>query len=56
MCETSKEAWEILDVIYEGINTVRNSKIRHLTLKFKTIRMKDNKTFPEFDNKLKRHS
>ena len=27
-CETSKEALEILEVIYEGTNTVKNSKIQ----------------------------
>ena len=30
-CDTSKEAWKILKVVYEGTNTVKNSKIQHLT-------------------------
>lgn len=51
--KTSKEAWDILEVVYESIDTVKNSKIQLLTFEFEMIRMKDNETFTEFYNKLK---
>ena len=52
-CETSKEAWEILEVVYEGTNTVKNSKIQRLTSNFEMIRVKENETITEFHSRLK---
>lgn len=42
--------------VYEGTNTVKNSKIQRITSDFGTIRMKENETFTEFHSRLKKHS
>lgn len=40
-------------MIYEGISTVKNSKIQRLTSDFELIRMKENETITEFHSRLK---
>ncbi|XP_022859009.1 uncharacterized protein LOC111379803 [Olea europaea var. sylvestris] len=52
MCETTKEAWDILETTHEGTKTVKNSKLQMLTSRFEEIRMKDDESFDEFYAKL----
>ncbi|KAB1220224.1 hypothetical protein CJ030_MR3G017048 [Morella rubra] len=52
MCETSKEAWDILEATHEGIRTVKHYKLQMLTMKFEDIRMKEDEIFDEFYVKL----
>ncbi|XP_022891807.1 girdin-like [Olea europaea var. sylvestris] len=52
MCETAKEAWDILETTHEGTKIIKNSKLQMLTSKFEEIRMKDDKSFDEFYAKL----
>lgn len=48
MCETSKDAWDILETIHKGIKIVKNSKLQMLTTAFKEIRLKEDESFDEF--------
>ena len=50
--ETAKEAWTILQTTYEGINTVKDSKLQRLITSFEEIKMKDDESFNEFYAKL----
>ncbi|XP_021830110.1 uncharacterized protein LOC110770306 [Prunus avium] len=51
-CDTSKEAWDILQVTHEGTNTVKGAKLQMHTLQFETLMMDENETFSEFYAKL----
>ncbi|CAL2269967.1 unnamed protein product [Prunus armeniaca] len=51
-CDTSKEAWDILQVTHEGTDTVKGAKLHMHTLQFETILMDENETFSEFYAKL----
>ncbi|KAI5343714.1 hypothetical protein L3X38_011590 [Prunus dulcis] len=51
-CDTSKEAWDILQVTHEGTDTVKGAKLQMHTLQFETIMMDENETFSEFYAKL----
>ena len=51
--ETAKEAWTILQTIYEGTMTVKDSKLQMLTTSFKEIKMGEDESFDEFYVKLK---
>ncbi|KAI3470733.1 hypothetical protein Pfo_027396 [Paulownia fortunei] len=51
-CETAKEAWDILQVAYEGTASVRLSKLQMLAFRFENLRMEDNKTIVDFNAKL----
>ncbi|CAM8994277.1 unnamed protein product [Rhodiola kirilowii] len=48
-CEVAKEAWDILQIAYEGTDKVRNSRMQIVTTKFETMKMKDSETIPEFN-------
>ncbi|CAM8940609.1 unnamed protein product [Rhodiola kirilowii] len=48
-CEVSKEAWDILQMAYEGTDKVRNSIMQIVTTKFEEMKMKDSETIPEFN-------
>ena len=52
MCETAKEAWDILEITYERTDLVKNSKLQRLTTTFETLRMNEEETFDEFYAKL----
>ena len=39
ICKTAKEAWEVLQTVYEGTYTVKQSKLQRLTKEFETIVM-----------------
>ncbi|KAL6338115.1 hypothetical protein AAG906_010684 [Vitis piasezkii] len=47
-CKHAKEAWDTLEVIYEGTLAVKLSKIQMLTSIFESIRMQDDQTFSAF--------
>ncbi|KAH7691999.1 Zinc finger CCHC-type protein [Dioscorea alata] len=52
MCESAKEAWEILQTIHEGTNVVRTSKLQMLTTMFENLRMGEEETIAIFNAKL----
>ena len=51
-CTTAKEAWDILQTVHEGTDTVKQSKLQKLYTAFETIKMEDDETFDEFNSKL----
>ena len=51
--ETTKEAWTILQITYEGTKAVKDSKFQRLIMSFKEIKMKEDESFDEFYAKLK---
>ena len=52
ICTTAKEAWDILQIVHEGTDTVKQSKLQKLYTSFETIKMEDDETFDEFNSKL----
>ncbi|CAM8956810.1 unnamed protein product [Rhodiola kirilowii] len=48
-CEVAKEAWDILQMAYEGTDKVRNSRMQIVTTEFEEMKMKDSETLPEFN-------
>ena len=51
--EATKEAWTILQTIYEGTKVVKDSKLQRLTTSFEEIKMEEDESFDEFNAKLK---
>jgi hypothetical protein len=51
-CETSKEAWDILETTHAGTQFVKNSKLQILNSMFEKIRMEEDETFDDFYAKL----
>ena len=51
--ETAKEAWTILQTIYERTKAVKDSKLQRLTTSFEEIKMEEDESFDEFYAKLK---
>lgn len=52
-CKYTKKAWDnILSITHEGTSTMKLSKLQILTMKFESMKMKDNKTFSKFYTKL----
>ena len=51
--KTTKEAWIILQITYEGTKAVNDSKLQRLTTSFEEIKMEEDKSFDEFNSKLK---
>ena len=49
----AKEAWTILQTIYEGTEAVKDSKLQRLTISFEEIKMEEDESFDEFYAKLK---
>ncbi|CAM8968860.1 unnamed protein product [Rhodiola kirilowii] len=48
-CEVAKEAWDILQIAYEGTDKVCNLRMQIVTTKFDEMKMKDSETIPEFN-------
>ncbi|CAM9000494.1 unnamed protein product [Rhodiola kirilowii] len=48
-CEVAKEAWDILQIAYEGTDKVHNSRMQIVTTKFEDMKMKDSETILEFN-------
>ena len=51
--EITKEAWTILQTIYERTKAVNDSKFQRLTTSFEEIKMEEDESFDEFYAKLK---
>jgi hypothetical protein len=51
-CESAKEAWQILETIYEGTKLVKSAKLQMLISKFEEIKMLEDETFGEFYSKM----
>jgi hypothetical protein len=47
-CESAKEAWQILEITYEGTKLVKFAKLQMLNSRFEEIKMLENETFGEF--------
>ena len=50
--ETAKEAWLILETTYEGTKKVKDMKLQMLTTRFEELKMRDDKAFDFFYEKL----
>ncbi|CAM8944927.1 unnamed protein product [Rhodiola kirilowii] len=48
-CEVAKDAWDILQMAYEGTDKVCNSRMQIVTTKLEEMKMKDSETIPEFN-------
>jgi hypothetical protein len=46
--EFAKEAWQILEITYEGSKLVKSAKLQMLISKFEEIKMFEDETFGEF--------
>jgi hypothetical protein len=51
-CEIAKDAWQILETMYEGTKLVKSVKLQMLISKFKEIKMLEDETFGEFFTKI----
>jgi len=47
-CESTKDAWQILEITCEGTKLVKSAKLQMLISRFEEIKMLDNETFGEF--------
>ena len=50
--KTTKEAWMILEMTYEGTKKVKDMKLQMLTTRFKELKMGDDEAFDSFYEKL----
>ena len=48
----AKEAWQILETIYEGTKKVKDTKLQMLTTRFKELRMSEDESYDSFCSKL----
>ncbi|XP_065636961.1 uncharacterized protein LOC136070656 [Quercus suber] len=48
----AKEAWEILEITYEGTKKVKDTKLQMLTTHFEELKMSDEESFDSFYSKL----
>ncbi|CAM8917256.1 unnamed protein product [Rhodiola kirilowii] len=48
-CEVAKEAWDILQTAFEGIDKVRNSRMQAVTTKFEEMKMKESESIVEYN-------
>ena len=51
-CKTTKKAWDVLQIVYEGTSIVKQSKLQRLTKELETIVMEEDETFDQFYPKL----
>lgn len=51
-CTSAKVAWDTLQTVHDGTDTVKQAKLQNLITAFETLRMKDTKTFDELYAKL----
>ena len=51
-CESAKDAWDILQITFEGTGDVKRSKLQMLTTRFENLRMLENETIADFYAKL----
>ena len=48
----AKEAWKILETMYEGTKKVKETKLQMLTTRFEDLKMSEDKSFDSFYGKL----
>ncbi|KAG9446372.1 hypothetical protein H6P81_012500 [Aristolochia fimbriata] len=51
---SAKEAWESLEIHYEGTDSVRIAKLQQLMTKFELIKMRDDETILEYGGKIRK--
>ncbi|XP_024178792.1 uncharacterized protein LOC112184783 [Rosa chinensis] len=51
-CDTTKQAWDLLQTTYEGNKKVRAQKLQSLIYEFETMAMGDDKTVDDFHNRI----
>ncbi|XP_010424168.2 PREDICTED: uncharacterized protein LOC104709216 [Camelina sativa] len=51
-CETAKEAWDILQIQYEGTTKVQSSRKDMLASRFENLRMEEHESISDFSSKL----
>ncbi|CAA7028211.1 unnamed protein product [Microthlaspi erraticum] len=51
-CTTSKEAWDILQIHFEGTSQVQSSRKDLLATKFENMRMEEHESIADFSSKL----
>ena len=51
--KTAKEAWNILEITYEGAKKVKDTKLQMLTTWFEELKMSDDESFDSFYGRLK---
>jgi hypothetical protein len=51
-CETALEAWQILEITYEGTQLVKFAKLQRLISRFEEIKMLEDETFGKFYTKM----
>ena len=49
---SAKEAWQILETMYEGTKKVKDTKLQMLTTRFEELRMGEDESFDSFYRKL----
>lgn len=50
-CNSTKQAWDLLETTYERTTVVKRTKLQMLTSQFETIRMKEDEKFDELNNR-----
>ena len=48
----AKEAWQILETIYEATKKVKDTKLQMLTTRFEELRMSEDESFDSFNSNL----
>ncbi|CAM8895564.1 unnamed protein product [Rhodiola kirilowii] len=51
-CEVAKEAWDILQIAFEGIDKVCNSRMQAVTTRFEEMKMKESETITEYNTRV----
>ncbi|XP_024171720.1 uncharacterized protein LOC112177689 [Rosa chinensis] len=51
-CDTAKEAWDLLQVTYEGNKKVRGQKLQRLVLEFENMTMEEDESVDDFHARL----
>jgi hypothetical protein len=51
-CETTQEAWQILETTYEGKKLVKSAKLQMVISRFEEFKMLEDETFGEFYTKM----
>ena len=51
-CETAKEAWDILQVTFEGTTKVKAFKLQQLTTQFENLRMEEDENIEQFNGRI----
>ncbi|CAM8986471.1 unnamed protein product [Rhodiola kirilowii] len=51
-CEVAKEAWDILQTVFEGTDKVRNSRMQAVTTRFEEMKMKESETITEYNTRV----